>query len=259
MYGTTRYGGAVPCGGSPVYGCGTAYKITPTGKLTWQETKIYDFGSGNDGKEPNGGFYLDGSGNLWGTTLGGGLNPDSGQNKGTVFELMPSGPPWTELCRLSFDDGFYGGYSFAGLVPYSGNLYGVSADAGSGMSGGAGTFFQVNCSANGPSPLQVFSGTKFDLQGPRGTLVGDGHGNFYGTTATGGLYGYGSVFKVTPSTGPQTLYNFCATRPCTDGAYPSGDLLFDSTGTVLYGTTYSGGNFPTTCPQGCGTIFKFTL
>ncbi len=261
IFGTTRYGGgAGQCGGNPSTGCGTVYKLIPGGPRNWPYTKIYSFGTGNDGKEPTSGLFLDSQGNLWGTTLGGGLNIDNGQNKGTVFATTPSG---TESCLISFDDGSFGGYSFAGLTYYASNLYGANADAG-GVPNNAGRFFEVGITNCSFTPLQGFQelGVKLDLQGPRAKLITDGGGNFYGITTTGGLYGYGSVFKVTQSSAPQTLYSFCSAglpTSCTDGAYPTGELVLNSNGTVLYGTTYSGGNFPAACPQGCGTIFKLTL
>jgi len=43
--------------------------------------------------------------------------------------------------------------------------------------------------------LHNFSGTDGDY--PNG-LTADSQGNLYGTTSTGGKYGYGVVFEVTP-------------------------------------------------------------
>ena len=60
----------------PGYGCGTVYKLTPSGS-GWTETVLYRFTDANqatDGIDPFGGVILDGSGNLIGTTSCGGPN-----------------------------------------------------------------------------------------------------------------------------------------------------------------------------------------
>jgi uncharacterized repeat protein (TIGR03803 family) len=60
-------------------GCGTIYRITPTGV----ETVLYSFGSAPaDGVEPTGALLLAADGNLYGTTTAGGR-----ANAGTVFKL----------------------------------------------------------------------------------------------------------------------------------------------------------------------------
>jgi uncharacterized repeat protein (TIGR03803 family) len=53
----------------------------------------------------------------------------------------------------------------------------------------------------------------------------------------------------------QTLYSFCSQQHCSDGSEPFGGLV-QGTDRSFYGTTYQGGS--DNCPQGCGTIFKFT-
>lgn len=54
----------------------------------------------------------------------------------------------------------------------------------------------------------------------------------------------------------EVLYNFCSASGCSDGWFPQGTLVFDSSGS-LYGTTYDGGiQDPTNCNQECGTVFE---
>lgn len=82
-------------------------------------------------------------------------------------------------------------------------------------------------------------------------------GNFYGTTQYGGSYGtnifhdygygYGTVFKVTPSGTFTTLVNF----DLTNGANPAAALTL-GTDAIFYGTTTTGGS------NGYGTVFKVT-
>jgi uncharacterized repeat protein (TIGR03803 family) len=78
-------------------------------------------------------------------------------------------------------------------------------------------------------------------------------GVLYGTASKGGLFGKGTVFRISADgSGFANLYNFTATSlsPATnaDGATPAGDLLLS--GDVLYGVAFNGGT------GGNGTIFK---
>jgi len=80
-------------------------------------------------------------------------------------------------------------------------------------------------------------------------LVQGTDGNLYGTTATGGSLGLGTVFKVTPTGTLTTIYNFSGTP---DGATPKSGLVLGNTGNFFWGTTTFGGTF------GFGTVFKIT-
>jgi uncharacterized repeat protein (TIGR03803 family) len=80
----------------------------------------------------------------------------------------------------------------------------------------------------------------------------DGNGNLFGTTAEGGLYGYGTVFELTYVNGvgwaEAVLYNF---QNLADGEFPLAALISDSTGN-LYGSAGDGGN------EGGGTVFELS-
>ena len=81
LYGTTLRGGA--------WGKGTLFQLTPppTPAGVWTETVLYSFtGRNGDGVGPKSmpHLYLDNTGALFGTTLGGGAS-----NAGTVFKLTP--------------------------------------------------------------------------------------------------------------------------------------------------------------------------
>jgi uncharacterized repeat protein (TIGR03803 family) len=87
---------------------------------------------------------------------------------------------------------------------------------------------------------------------PRGSLVTDAAGNFYGTTyGGGGGSSNGTVFELTPPEPGQTnwtetvLIAFKANK----GENPSGSLIADSAGN-FYGTTMNGGT------SGYGTAFE---
>jgi uncharacterized repeat protein (TIGR03803 family) len=74
FYGMNQYGGA---GQSCFSGCGTVFKITPSGTLT----TLYSF-RGSDGANPLAGLVQGSDGNFYGTTYGGGAH-----DAGTVFRL----------------------------------------------------------------------------------------------------------------------------------------------------------------------------
>jgi uncharacterized repeat protein (TIGR03803 family) len=80
-----------------------------------------------------------------------------------------------------------------------------------------------------------------DGANPLSRLTSDGAGDFYGTTALGGL-GFGTVFELSPNGNGGwneiVLYSFTGG---VDGAYPNrSDVIFDKAGN-LYGTTSAGG------------------
>jgi uncharacterized repeat protein (TIGR03803 family) len=83
LYGTTFEGGSGVCDF-----CGTAFELTPSVNGHWQETVLHDFGSrSGDAGTPEGGLILDKTGNLFGTTAGGGT-----VGYGTVYEITPTKP-----------------------------------------------------------------------------------------------------------------------------------------------------------------------
>ena len=146
-------------------------------------------------------------------------------------------------------------YSFAGspdgASPYygtpvldkKGNLYGTTLVGGA---GGYGTAFKVT-----PSGIETILHS-FNASGdgayPEAGVVLDKKGNLYGTTSFGGAYGYGTVFKVTPSGAETILHTFGGGG---DGAYPEAGVVLDKKRN-LYGTTSFGGG------SGYGTVFKVT-
>jgi uncharacterized repeat protein (TIGR03803 family) len=93
------------------------------------------------------------------------------------------------------------------------------------------------------------------------TLIQGTDGNIYGSAVWGGnkscgfLYGCGTLFKMTPAGALTTIYTFCSQPNCADGDDPSGLVL--GTDENFYGTTFEGGA-NTSCPGGCGTVFKIT-
>jgi len=86
------------------------------------------------------------------------------------------------------------------VLDAKGNLYGTTEQGGDlacNAGYGCGTVFQVDATGK-ETVLHSFTGDGGDGVGPLAGLVLDAEGNLYGTTAYGGAYGYGTVFKLTP-------------------------------------------------------------
>jgi uncharacterized repeat protein (TIGR03803 family) len=218
---------------------GTVYKLTNSGG-SWGYSTLYNFAGGDDGKYPLSGVVADSAGNLYGTTSEGGSG-----NAGTVYELSPSGSGWTETVLYSFQNAADGGYPVAGLLlDQSGNLYGAATTGGA---NGGGTIFKLTPVGDGNWTFSVLysfvesaNGFCPYASGPTGTLVMDTSGNLYGNTCTNGAFGFGAIFKLTPSHGGWTYASMHDFEWASDGAWPFGNITLTSNGT-LYGTATGGG------------------
>ena len=249
LYGTTSNGG-VNCENS---GCGTVFKIDPT---TETETVLYSFENAPDGAGPYSRLIGDGTGNLYGTTEGGGT-----RGKGTVFKLDTSTDTETVLfnfCRGNVSPRRcpFGSFPLTGVIlDTQGNIYGITSFGGIGNHG---VVFKLSI-AGKYTVLHRFGdeadGACVPVVGACGDLVRDKEGNLYGTTAySESVSVLGTVFKIS-STGKETiLHSF--TGP--DGSNPYAGLIQDGKGN-FYGTTSEGGDLNCNPPYGCGTVYKLTL
>jgi uncharacterized repeat protein (TIGR03803 family) len=208
LFGTTHYGGSGTCKINGGVGCGTVFELTPKAGGGWTEKILHSFGKVEDGQNPyDNSLIFDASGNLYGTTFGGGAE-STGCNDygcGTVFELTPkAGGGWKEKILHSFNDYSRDGYNpYAGLIfDASGNLYGTTANGGGCNDPySCGTVFELTPKAGGgwtEKTLHSFNDKPKDGYHPNASLIFDASDNLYGTTAEGGTYGYGTVFEVKP-------------------------------------------------------------
>jgi uncharacterized repeat protein (TIGR03803 family) len=238
LYGTTARGGNPNCAWGPPAGCGTIFKLDPTGK----ETVLYRFKGGDDGAAPAGTLLLDAVGNLWGTTQFEGFAGSQcfGPGCGTLFRLDPIGKLTSYLFQGAPTDG---SWPLAGLTADSkGNLYGTTLFGGAYDSG---TVFKVDRSGK-IKTLHTFDILTGDGANPTGLLMSAG--KLYGPTTAGGAYQGGAVYELNPA-GESVLYSFTALNDSSTQD-PQGVLALDSTGN-LYGTTaFSWPN------QGYGTVYE---
>jgi uncharacterized repeat protein (TIGR03803 family) len=233
LFSTTSAGGAL--------GNGAVIKFSKAGA----ESVLYSFAGGTDGANPQAGLLRDKSGNLYGTTYAGGK-----ENLGTVFMVTAAG---AEEVLYSFATGKDAAYPEAGLtIDAQGNLYGT-ASAGGTYNNGA--VFRLTPPKTGSTwketLLYSFGGTGTDGQAPVASLTLGAAGTLYGTTSTGGEYGYGTIFQLVRSgaTWEETiLHNFADGN---DGGIPYGGLIANKAGS-LYGAATEGGT------GGGGTIFELT-
>ncbi|WP_287128840.1 choice-of-anchor tandem repeat GloVer-containing protein [Candidatus Cyanaurora vandensis] len=284
FYGTTPQGGSSrgSAGCFPLDGCGTIFRMTPTGTLTtlvnfdgtagrFPDAPLVQGSDGNfygttgevgtvyrmtpagtlttlvnfngsNGSSPSGGLVQGSDGNFYGTTYSGGLS-----NFGTVYRMTPTGI----LTTLANFNGSNGSYPAAGLVQGSdGDFYGTSSLNGG---FGRGTVFRMTPTGT-LTTLVNFDTTNGD--NPFAALVEGSDGNFYSTTGAGGSPGFegkGTVFRMTPAGTLTTLVIFLGPN----GSRPTAELVQGNDGN-FYSTTQSGGS-STSCSGGCGTVFSLDV
>jgi uncharacterized repeat protein (TIGR03803 family) len=244
FYGTTSAGGGkTVCAPN---GCGTVYKITPSGTFT----TLYQFDI-KTGFSPFAPLIQGTDGNFYGTTNIGGNN---GTQAGVVFKITAAG----KLTVIYNFDNVHGSRPFGSLVQGSdGNFYGTTSGGGT-QNGGV--VFKITATGK-LTVLYNINGTT-DGGDPRAGLVQATDGNFYGAnlgagaSSSGCPSGCGTVFKITPTGAFSVLYNFDRT---------TGDLpyttLYQHTGGLLYGTTQMGGtgSVHPCSPGQCGVLYNLNI
>jgi len=140
------------------------------------------------------------------------------------------------------------------ILDSKGNFYGTTEGGGNeacnyygphGQVQGCGTVFKLDAGGR-ETVLYTFAGGT-DGANPAAGVIRDSEGNLYGTTASGGAYANGTVFKVTKAGVETVLHAFTGGS---DGAVPLGGLI-EYKGN-LYGTTFDGG----VRNGGCGVVFR---
>jgi uncharacterized repeat protein (TIGR03803 family) len=224
LYGTTVYGGQGTCNaGGGFTGCGTVFRITPSGTLT----TLHSF-DGSDGSFPYSALLETADGDFYGQTSTG-----SGGG-GTAFKMTPEG----KLTTLNY----FGSYGPDGALiqGLDRNFYGTTY--GGGGNTNAGTVFKMTPTGV-VTTLHSFDGE--DGQNPNTGLLQATDGNFYGTTFIGGMrYALdGTIFEITPQGAFTTLHEFCSVGyKCADGFEPELAPLIQHTNGIIYGAIDQGGS-----------------
>jgi uncharacterized repeat protein (TIGR03803 family) len=251
LYGTTYgYDGYFGSGTT----AGSVFEVSSAGHFTL----LHNFGAGGaEGAWPFAGLVRDSSGNLYGTTSGGGSS-----SRGTVFKL-------DNQANLGVLHSFAGGKDrarpFAPLIlDPAGNLYGTTADGGTadcipaGVDSRCGTVFEIPMKgrkAGKEKILHRFSSSRKLGSEPHAPVMRDSAGNLFGTDEYDGPGEGGTVFELGAQGGATVRHTFSTQS---NEYFPLSGLMQDGAGN-LYGTTTGGpGIVYRLDPQGNETVlFSF--
>ena len=241
LFGTTEHGGA--------NGDGTVFEIAKTaGGYASTPTTLVSF-NGTNGAGPDAGLIADATGDLFGTTAGGGAD-------GTArCSRSPRPAPATPARRPRWS----ASTAPTAQIPDAGLIADAAGDLfGTTFFGGAaeyGTVFEINKTGGGyastPATLASFNGT--DGRDPEAGLIADADGDLFGTTSDGGDFVVGgTVFEIKKTAAgyantPTTLVSFYHDV----GWVPDASLIANASGD-LFGTTAGGG------ASSRGTVFEIT-
>jgi len=260
--------GAPYDGTSPLYGVtntgggnnqGALFSLTPN-KGNWTEAVVHDFCDKSncaDGAVPYATPIVDDSGNVFGTSVGGGAN-----GHGAVYEAQRAGKGWNFTVLYSFctdkSTCVDGGTPIAGLFQDgAGNLYGTTTYGGANLAGGngGGTVFKIvpNGVHSKHTKLHDFcmETNCTDGANPQGGVTMDSKGHLIGATTSGGDVNMGTLYSLGGSKLNMFTRRFFFHDIATPGAVPVEPPLIDAKGN-MFGTTVAGGS------ENDGTFYKFT-
>ncbi len=181
VYGTTAAGGP--------YKGGTLFQLSTDGNVY---LILHNFGVGIDGINPSTRLVLNGL-SLFGSTSGGGAF-----DSGTIFRLDVDSRLYTTL--HSFGLGLDGAAPYSDLIMRDTTLFGTTAYGGAHKGG---TVFSMNSNGSGYTVLHDF-GVGLDGVQPVTRVALSGTGLF-GTTAAGGVFGAGTIFRSLVPVAPQII------------------------------------------------------
>lgn len=255
LYGATGQGGGTGCSYSGSVGCGTVFKLTPSGS-GYAYSILYRF------ENPTGGF---GPGLVNGQSLpdgdqilgiaGGGSRKNC--SCGFLFELVRSGNKYTK--RVLWNFGGNPGENGPGgpAMVMDGKIYGTAYGTGDVDS------YAYRFDSGHMTVLHKFR--QSDAQNGTGAAltVRDPAGNLYGS-ASGGIdrciigknhTSCGLVYELVAAGGKYTQRVLHRFSPGLDGWSPGVSVYQNGT---LYGTTEWGGNKCDKQSDGCGVIFSIS-
>ena len=210
---------------------GGIFRLRTSGKFDL----LHTFGA--DGDDPESNLLKTPGGILYGTTVYGGY-----MDNGIVFSINPKTRAYTVVHEFMGSDGAFPSGNL--VADSAGNIYGATAGGGD---FGHGVVYQLAPSGS-VTVLHSFLIDGMSGAGPLGGLIMGRDRALYGTTAQGGQFGFGTIFRLTLDGQETELYSFGESSP--DGAVPFSSVIQDSSGN-LYGTTYQGGT------MGHGSVYEF--
>ncbi len=133
-----------------------------------------------------------------------------------------------------------------------GKLWGITPRGGHDSTG---VLFNYDPVSTNDSVAFTFD-TARGLQPYYSGLVKANDGNYYGTTSKGGIYGQGTLFRLTPTGQVTVIHNF--KQSSTNGANPYSGVILGQDG-FLYGVTYIGGTNYYGILYKCSTTGNFSI
>jgi uncharacterized repeat protein (TIGR03803 family) len=248
IYGTTAAGGDATCQ------CGVIFSLTPGSGSSYSYSTLYKFLGGTDGSTPMAGLVVGSDGNMYGTTEYGGNTSCYVNGCGTIFQYTLNDG---YLQDAQFSSGT-GTFPLAPLTPIGcgssscgpTEFVGTASQGGAvnSCTGGCGTIFAA---VKHPSGWAMDAGYSFGSQSGDGndpqsplTQVSQYPPAFVGLTHSGGSgCNCGTVYYAKyPEIGylaqEKVLHQF--SNSSSDGGYPVGGLVVNSSG-ALFGATSGGG------------------
>jgi uncharacterized repeat protein (TIGR03803 family) len=269
-------------------GLGMVFQVTRANGLV--PLSLHDFAGTamGDGASPSS-LIMDSSGTLYGTTTAGG-GPAGSNGAGGFFSLTPNGvggwnyggfnafgpvpgtfpppPPGTPIAVEGL-----GPVALVAAPSSPGTFYFISPTLLPAQQFPAppptttifGQIMQVTLKQpSSPTTVHFFTQGndcfgKLDGQNPNSLVIASNSGTLYGTTSTGGAFGNGTIFSVTPGPGcnEKVIYNFNLSDAIGGqlGGGQLGTLIIDNNSGALYGIAFTTSSIT---GAGYGTIFKLT-
>jgi uncharacterized repeat protein (TIGR03803 family) len=225
MYGASTSGG--------VNNNGTLFEFDP---VSGSCIKLVDLNTASTGSSIYGSLVQGSNGKIYGTTIFGGANGD-----GVLFEFDPTTGAYTKM--HDFLASSSGSQPYGGLmISSNGLIYGITYRGGI---GGLGTLFSFDIKTGVISKiLDMGSGTAFNLNLCRGSMVELSNGKLYGATSK-------YLFEFDPATGTMTnTFNLIGEGTVFILNNSHYQLLKSANG-KLYGVENSRGS------NSCGYLFEF--
>ena len=195
LFETTTGGGTYIDDGVVYSAGGTVFELVNNGGGSYTQATLATFNSLNgDGQGLEGHLITDASGDLFGTTVGGGVN-----NDGTVFEIAKTSTGYASApTTLVTFNGANGVSPVSSLITdAAGNLFGTTTAGGANDDG---SVFELVNTGGSYTLITLVSfngnGLNGDGWGPEGPLIADAAGYLFGTTSNGGANGLGTVFEL---------------------------------------------------------------